>query len=106
MAKVVIVEDEETLLRNLAAKLQDDGFKVVPASDGEDGLDKIRSENPDLIILDIMLPKKDGLSVLREIRQAEIRTPVLMLTAMGEIDDKIVSLLPQLPDQSSVIANG
>ena len=94
MAKVVIVEDEETLLRNLAAKLQDDGFKVVPASDGEDGLDKIRSENPDLIILDIMLPRLDGLSICRIVRHdtALAHIPIIMLTARGTEVDKIVGL--------------
>ncbi|MAS36246.1 MAG: DNA-binding response regulator [Anaerolineaceae bacterium] len=94
MAKVVIVEDEATLVRNLAAKLQDDGFKVVTAMDGEDGLDKIRSEHPDLIILDIMLPRLDGLSICRIVRHdtAMAHIPIIMLTARGTEVDKIVGL--------------
>jgi DNA-binding response OmpR family regulator len=94
MAKVVIVEDEETLLRNLAAKLQDEGFKVVTATDGEDGLDKIRSEHPDLIILDIMLPRLDGLSICRIVKHdtSMADTSIIMLTARGTEVDKIVGL--------------
>jgi DNA-binding response OmpR family regulator len=94
MAKVVIVEDEATLVRNLAAKLQDDGFKVVTATDGEDGLDKIRSEHPDLIILDIMLPRLDGLSICRIVRHDTTlaHIPIIMLTARGTEVDKIVGL--------------
>jgi DNA-binding response OmpR family regulator len=94
MAKVVIVEDEETLLRNLAAKLQDDGFKVISATDGEDGLDKIRSELPELVILDIMLPRLDGLSICRIVRHdaSLAHIPIIMLTARGTEVDKIVGL--------------
>ncbi|MBZ0303255.1 MAG: response regulator transcription factor [Anaerolineae bacterium] len=94
MAKVVIVEDETTLVRNLAAKLQDDGFKVTTATDGEDGLDKIRSEHPDLIILDIMLPRLDGLSICRIVRHdtSLAHIPIIMLTARGTEVDKIVGL--------------
>lgn len=94
MSKVVIVEDEETLLRNLAAKLQDEGFKVTTAADGEDGLDKIRSDHPDLIILDIMLPRLDGLSICRIVRHdtSLAHIPIIMLTARGTEVDKIVGL--------------
>lgn len=94
MAKVVIVEDEATLARNLAEKLRGDGFTVVTAADGEDGLDKIRSEHPDLIILDIMLPRLDGLSICRIIRHdtSTAHIPIIMLTARGTEVDKIVGL--------------
>ncbi len=94
MSKVVIVEDEETLLRNLGAKLQDEGFKVTTATDGEDGLDKIRSDHPDLIILDIMLPRLDGLSICRIVRHdtSLAHIPIIMLTARGTEVDKIVGL--------------
>ena len=92
--KVVVVEDEETLVRNIAAKLQDEGYKVTTATDGEDGLDKIRSENPDLIILDIMLPRLDGLSICRIVRHDTklAHIPIIMLTARGTEVDKIVGL--------------
>lgn len=94
MSKVIIVEDETTLVQNLAAKLQDEGFEVVTASDGEDGLDMIRSEHPDLIILDIMLPRLDGLSICRIVRHDSTlaHIPIIMLTARGTEVDKIVGL--------------
>lgn len=94
MTKVVIVEDEETLVRNLSEKLRSDGFTVVSATDGEDGLDKIRSEHPDLIILDIMLPRLDGLSICRIVRHdpTTAHIPIIMLTARGTEVDKIVGL--------------
>lgn len=94
MAKVIIVEDEQTLLNNLAAKLQDEGFKVVTATDGEDGLEKVRTEHPDLIVLDIMLPRLDGLSICRIVRHdaALAHIPIIMLTARGTEVDKIVGL--------------
>jgi DNA-binding response OmpR family regulator len=94
VAKVVIVEDEATLVKNLASKLQDEGYEVVTAEDGEEGLEKIRSEHPDLIILDIMLPKLDGLSICRIVRhdQALAHIPIIMLTARGTEVDKIIGL--------------
>src|SRR3712207_3981220 len=94
MAKVLIVEDEETLARNLADKLRGEGFAVTTAGDGEEGLDKLRSERPDLIILDIMLPKLDGLSLCRIIRRdaGTAHIPIIMLTARGAEVDKIVGL--------------
>lgn len=94
MAKVLIVEDEETLARTLADKLRGDGFNVVTAGDGEEGLDKLREDRPDLIILDIMLPKLDGLSLCRIIRRdtATAHIPIIMLTARGTEVDKIVGL--------------
>ena len=94
MPKVVIVEDEETLVNNLAGKLHDEGYKVVTALDGEDGLDKIRNEQPDLIILDIMLPRLDGLSICRMVRHdaALSHIPIIMLTARGTEVDKIIGL--------------
>lgn len=94
MTKVVIVEDEETLANNLADKLRSEGFAVVVSLDGEDGLDKIRTEHPDLIILDIMLPRLDGLSICRIVRHdgATAHIPIIMLTARGTEVDKIVGL--------------
>ncbi|MBZ0296790.1 MAG: response regulator transcription factor [Anaerolineae bacterium] len=94
MTKVIIVEDEETLVRNLGEKLSGDGFTVVTAMDGEEGLDKIRVENPDLIVLDIMLPRLDGLSICRIVRHdpATAHIPIIMLTARGTEVDKIVGL--------------
>lgn len=94
MAKVLIVEDEENLARNLAEKLRAEGFTVFTSGDGEDGLERVRGEHPDLIILDIMLPKLDGLSLCRIVRRdpATAHIPIIMLTARGTEVDKIVGL--------------
>jgi DNA-binding response OmpR family regulator len=92
MAKVLIVEDEETLVRNLAEMLRGEGFSVITANDGEEGLERLRGEHPDLIVLDIMLPKLDGLSLCRIIRRDAAHIPIIMLTARGTEVDKIVGL--------------
>ena len=94
MVKVLVIEDEETLVNNLAEKLRAEGFNVLTAMDGETGLEKVRSEIPDLIILDIMLPGLDGLSICRMIRHdtATSHIPIIMLTARGTEVDKIVGL--------------
>jgi len=90
--RILVVDDEKTLLGQLERALEAQRYMVETALDGQEALDKVFETPYDLIILDIMLPKKDGLSVLREIRQAEMTTPVLMLTARGEIGDKIKGL--------------
>lgn len=94
MVKVLIIEDEETLAHNLADKLRAEGFGVTTAADGEAGLEKVRSDIPDLIVLDIMLPKLDGLSLCRMVRHdpATAHIPIIMLTARGTEVDKIVGL--------------
>ncbi len=89
---ILIVDDEQTLLDQLREIFEDQRYMVETALEGDEALDKLFDNPVDLIILDIMLPKKDGLSVLREIRQADIKTPVLMLTARGETEDKIKGL--------------
>ena len=90
--KILIVDDEQSLLDQLKRALEGQRYMVETAIDGEEALDKLFETPYDLIILDIMLPKRDGLSVLREIRQDGMTTPVLMLTARGEIGDKIKGL--------------
>ncbi len=94
MVKVLVIEDEETLINNLADKLRAEGFTVAMARDGESGLEKIRTEHPDLIVLDIMLPGLDGLSICRMVRHdtATAHIPIIMLTARGTEVDKIVGL--------------
>ncbi len=94
MPKIVIVEDETTLAETLAENLADEGYKVLTADNGDTGLNLIRSEVPDLIILDIMLPVLDGLSVCRIVRKDATTThiPIIMLTARGTEVDKIIGL--------------
>ncbi len=94
MAKVLIIEDEETLTENLADKLRSEGYSVTTALDGETGLRLVREEVPDLLVLDIMLPGLDGLSICRIVRRdaATAHIPIIMLTARGTEVDKIVGL--------------
>ena len=91
VSKILVVEDDQTLLEVLKYNLRKDGFDVVTASDGVQALDVARSEKPDLILLDIMLPKLSGLDVCRALRK-EMTVPILMLTAKGAEIDKVVGL--------------
>ena len=92
MKKILIIEDELDLIKGLKLNLSDEGFEVDSAVTGTDGLRKAVEKAPDLIILDIMLPEMDGLEVCRKLRQKNISTPVIMLTAKGEEIDKVVGL--------------
>ena len=89
---ILIVEDEPELLQSLKNVLESEHYTITTAVDGEEALDKIWSDVHDLILLDIMIPFVSGLDVLRELRQAGITTPVLMLTAKGDVDDKVAGL--------------
>ena len=88
---VLIVEDEKHIAELLQLYLEKEGYAVTIAGDGETGLSKFRTIGPDLVLLDLMLPKMDGWAVCRAIR-AEGNTPVIMLTAKAELDDKIAGL--------------
>ena len=90
--KILIVEDEKELIEGLKLNLVSAGYDVIWALDGQEGLNKALKEAPDLILLDIMLPKKDGLEVCRELRGKNISVPIFMLTAKGEEVDKVVGL--------------
>jgi len=89
--RVLIVEDEKDILRLLKYNLEKEGYAVLTATDGEAGLAMARNEKPDFIILDLMLPKLDGMQVCRTLR-AEMPTPIMMLTAKKEEIDRIVGL--------------
>ncbi len=90
--KLLLVEDEQGLVLTLTDRLESEGFEVVTASDGKAGLEAASTESFDLILLDVMLPKKNGYDVCRDLRQKGIATPVLMLTAKGETIDKVLGL--------------
>lgn len=92
MKKILIIEDEQDLIKGLKLNLSDEGYVVDWAVNGVDGLRKAIEETPDLIILDIMLPEMDGLEVCRNLRQKNINTPIIMLTAKGGEIDKVVGL--------------
>lgn len=89
---ILLVEDEKGLILTLSDRLKSEGFAVSVAEDGEKGFDAARREIFDLIILDVMLPKKNGLDVCRDLRKKGVETPVLMLTAKGETIDKVLGL--------------
>ena len=91
MANVVIIEDEETIAIAVAARLRSEGFTVEVAGDGPSGVDLVQRVNPDLVILDLMLPGFDGLEVCRRI-QKDRPVPVLMLTARDSETDLLVGL--------------
>lgn len=89
--KVLIVDDEKNIIKGLKVVLEADGIATEEANDGEEALVKIKEDNFDLVLLDLMLPKKDGLEVCQEVR-AFSDIPIIMLTAKGEAMDKITGL--------------
>lgn len=90
--RVLVIEDEHRLSGVIKKGLVEQGFAVDQAYDGEEGLYLAESESYDCIILDLMLPKMDGLNVCRELRGKKIRTPILMLTAKTQVEDKVQGL--------------
>jgi len=88
--RILVVEDEFSLADIIATKLKNENYEVDIALDGEDGLDNALSDIYDLIILDIMLPKINGIDILKEIRDNNIETKVIMLTAKSTLDDKLI----------------
>jgi two-component system alkaline phosphatase synthesis response regulator PhoP len=90
--RVLLVEDEPGLILTLTDRLHSEGFDVESASDGKSGFAKALEGGYDLIILDVMLPRKNGYDVCRDLRQNRIETPILMLTAKGETIDKVLGL--------------
>jgi len=89
---IAIIEDDESVRRSLTLNLELEGFKVVTAGDGEEGILLINQAHPDLILLDVMMPKKDGLQACKEIRGAGISTPLILLTARSAEVDKVLGL--------------
>ena len=89
---ILVVEDEQKVAGFIQRGLEEEGYKVELAFDGEAGIEKGLSGAFDLILMDIMLPKKDGIAVIRELREQNITTPVLCLTARDSVDDKVTGL--------------
>jgi len=89
--KILIIDDEKPIVDILKFNLRKDGYSTLEAYDGEEGFDMAMSENPDLILLDVMLPKMDGFSVCKKLRE-KLSTPILMLTAKEEEVDKVLGL--------------
>lgn len=92
MKKIIIIEDDRAILRGLQVNLEYENYKILTATDGETGYDLIKERKPDLIILDLMLPKMNGYEVCRKVRGEGIHTPIMMLTARGEEIDRVLGL--------------
>lgn len=89
---ILVIEDEKKLLDILKRALKGEHYTVETAEDGEEGLQKALKNNYGLIILDLMLPKKDGMEVCLELRKSQIHTPIIMLTARGIVEDRVRGL--------------
>jgi DNA-binding response OmpR family regulator len=92
MITVLAIEDDPAILRGLSDNLRFEGYEVVTASDGETGYQLQRQHKPDLILLDLMLPRMSGLELCRKLRGEGIQTPILMLTARSEEPDRVLGL--------------
>ena len=90
--KVLVVDDEKLIVKGIRFSLEQDGMEVECAYDGEEALSYAHAEQNDGIILDVMMPKKSGLQVLKELRAEGCKTPILLLTAKAEVEDRIEGL--------------
>ncbi|HYD40431.1 MAG TPA: response regulator transcription factor [Anaeromyxobacter sp.] len=90
--RILVVEDDPSILRGLQLNLGMEGYTVRSAMDGETGLELARTESPDLVVVDVMLPRMDGLTLVRELRRADPDLPVLILSAKGQENDKVAGL--------------
>jgi two-component system, OmpR family, alkaline phosphatase synthesis response regulator PhoP len=90
--RILLVEDEPGLVLTLRDRLTKEGYLVESTPDGESGLERAAKEAFDLVLLDVMLPRLNGFDVLRELRKRGVETPVIMLTAKGQITDKVAGL--------------
>lgn len=92
MTRILLVEDEPGLVLTLGDRLRAEGYAVAHAADGDAGFERAVAEPFDLLLLDVGLPRRDGFAVVRDLRQRGVRTPVLMLTARGQVADRVVGL--------------
>ena len=90
--KILLAEDEKRMNRALCELLLQEGYEVTSVENGEDALDEIEADTYDIIVLDVMMPKMNGYAVAKSARKAGIKTPILMLTAKSELDDKVEGL--------------
>ena len=92
MKRILLIEDEPGIVLTLGDRLTREGYSVESATDGESGLERATRDAFDLLLLDLMLPRMSGFDVCRELRKRGIETPVIMLTARGQVVDKVVGL--------------
>jgi DNA-binding response OmpR family regulator len=89
---IAVIEDDDSIRRSLEMNLELEGYRVVSAADGEAGLALVNEKQPDLIIMDVMMPRKDGLHACKELRAAGLSTPIILLTARSAEVDKVLGL--------------
>jgi DNA-binding response OmpR family regulator len=92
MQRILIIEDELPMRTALQDVLHGEGYRVLTAADGQSGLERVLAEKPDLVLLDLMMPRLDGYEVCAELRRLCIPVPILMLTAKGQIEDRVLGL--------------
>jgi DNA-binding response OmpR family regulator len=92
MERILIIEDELPMRTALQDVLEGEGYRVLSAAEGQNGLERAIQEKPDLVLLDIMMPKLDGFAVCRELRRLSIPVPILMLTAKSQVEDRVTGL--------------
>ena len=92
MSRIIVIEDDRAILRGLKDNLEFESYEVLTATDGEQGYRLIREHHPDLIVLDLMIPKMDGYELCRKVRSEGITVPILMLTARSEEMDRVHGL--------------
>lgn len=92
MPTILLADDETAITDNLAPLLRRAGFEVVVAHDGEEALNRLRAGAPDLVVLDVMMPRLDGRAVLRRLREERFATPVILLTQVGESSERAMAL--------------
>jgi DNA-binding response OmpR family regulator len=92
MTRILIIEDEEKMARMIARVLREEGYVAETAGDGRAGLSRALDDSFDLLVVDWMLPERSGVQIVRGLRAAEVNTPVLMLTARGQVEDRVEGL--------------
>src|SRR5438045_3142047 len=92
MARILIVEDEPNMVAGLRDNFEYEGYEVITAPDGVAGLERAIAEKPDLVILDVMMPRMSGLDVCKQLKAKRASVPIIMLTARGQEVDKVVGL--------------
>ncbi len=85
--KILVVDDEKNILKLYKAELEDEGYEIVIANSGKEAIELFKTDKPDLVTLDIMMPDMDGIQVLRQLKQEDPQVPVIMLTAYDYRDD-------------------